>query len=164
MRHSPPLGACGGKTITYNGLNEVFDYFGRLQQSGPLIDLRAEAVTLMAARPGDSAVRHLTKRTDLLYLGQADGTVVLFDPAARQALHLPADTVLMRLSRPAPRQGRSPFCTFTPPPRWWHGPGWLRARLYRARGVLTSSELLSPDASVDHAFRYSIDSPRATFS
>jgi hypothetical protein len=106
----------------------------RLGKLVTLIDLRAEAVTLMAARPGDSAVRHLTKRTDLLYLGQADGTVVLFDPAARQALHLPADTVLMRLSRPAPRQGRSPFCTFTPPPRWWHGPGWLRARLYRARG------------------------------
>jgi hypothetical protein len=99
-----------------------------------VIDLRAEAVTLVAAKSTDSAVRSLAKRTDLLYLGKADGTVVLFDPRARQALHLPADAVVMRLSRPAPRQGRSPLCTVTPPPSWWHGPGWLRDRLPQARG------------------------------
>jgi hypothetical protein len=99
-----------------------------------VIDLRAEAVTLVAARPGNSAVTRLAKRTDLLYLGKADGTVVLFDPRTRQALYLPADAVLMRLSRPAPRQGRSPFCMVTPPPSWWHGPGLLRDRLPQARG------------------------------
>ena len=99
-----------------------------------VIDLRAEAVTLVAARSSNPAVSSLAKRTDLLYLGKADGTVVLFDPRARQALHLPADAVVMRLSRPAPRQGRSPLCTITPPPSWWHGPGWLRDRLPQARG------------------------------
>jgi len=106
----------------------------RLANLITVIDLRAEAVTLVAARPGNSAVTSLAKRTDLLYLGKADGTVVLFDPRARQALHLPADAALMRLSRPAPRQGRSPLCMVTPPPSWWHGPGWLRDRLPQARG------------------------------
>jgi len=99
-----------------------------------VIDLRAEEVTLIAAGSSSSAVTRLAKRTDLLYLGQADGTVVLFDPRARQALHLPADAVLIRLSRPSPRQGRSPLCTVSPPPSWWHGPGWLRDMLPQARG------------------------------
>jgi hypothetical protein len=106
----------------------------RLANLITVIDLRAEAVTLVAARPGNSAVTSLAKRTDLLYLGKADGTVVLFDPRARQALYLPADAVLMRLSRPEPRQGRSPLCLVTPPPSWWHGPGWLRDMLPQARG------------------------------
>jgi hypothetical protein len=44
MRHSPPLGACGGKTITYSRLNEVFDYFGRLQQSGPAFILEVHSL------------------------------------------------------------------------------------------------------------------------
>jgi hypothetical protein len=106
----------------------------RLANLITVIDLRAEAVTLVAARPSNLTVTRVAKRTDLLYLGKADGTVVLFDPRARQALHLPANEVLMRLSRPAPRQGRSPLCTVTPPPSWWHGPDWLRDRLPQARG------------------------------
>jgi uncharacterized membrane protein YidH (DUF202 family) len=106
----------------------------RLANLITVIDLRAEAVTLVAARSSNPAVTSPAKRTDLLYLGKADGTVVLYDPRARQALHLPADAVVMRLSRPAPRQGRSPLCTITPPPSWWHGPGWLRNILPEARG------------------------------
>jgi hypothetical protein len=106
----------------------------RLANLITVIDLRAEAVTLIAARSSNLAVTRLAKRTDLLYLGKADGTVVLFDPRARQALHIPADAVLMRLSRPAPKKGRSPLCTVTPPPSWWRGPGWLRDRLPQARG------------------------------
>lgn len=106
----------------------------RLGNLTTVIDLRAEAVTLVAARPSSPGVTRLAKRTDLLYLGKADGTVVLFDPRARQALHLPADAMVMRLSRPAPRHGRSPLCTVTPPPSWWHGPGWLRDRIPRVRG------------------------------
>jgi len=101
-----------------------------------LMDLRAEAATVIPkGKPGDSpAVRDLAKRRNLLYLGQADGTVVLFDPTAHQALRLPTDAALLRLSRPAPAQARSLLCAMTPPPKWWHGPGWLRARLPRARG------------------------------
>jgi hypothetical protein len=101
-----------------------------------LMDLRAEAATVIPkGKPGDfPAVRDLGKRTNLLYLGQADGTVVLFDPTARQALRIPTDAALLRLSRPAPVQARSLLCTLTPPPRWWHGPGWLRARLPQAHG------------------------------
>ena len=106
----------------------------RLANLITVMDLRAEAVTLVAARSSAPAVTSLAKRTDLLYLGKADGTVVLFDPRARQPLHLPADVVVMRLSRPAPRQGRSPLCTLTAPPSWWHGPGWLRAILPQPHG------------------------------
>jgi hypothetical protein len=101
-----------------------------------LMDLRAEAATVIPkGKPEDfPAVHDLGKRTNLLYLGQADGTVVLFDPTARQALRLPTDAALLRLSRPAPVQARSLLCPLTPPPRWWHGPSWLRARLPRAHG------------------------------
>jgi hypothetical protein len=106
----------------------------RLANLITVIDLRAEAVTLAAARPGNPAVTSLAKRTDLLYLGKADATVVFFDPKAHQPLYLPADAVLIRLSRPAPRQGRSPLCMLMPPPSWWHGPGWLRDRLPQTRG------------------------------
>jgi hypothetical protein len=44
MRHSPPLGGCGWQDHYYNGLNEVFDYLGRLQQSGPAFILEVHSL------------------------------------------------------------------------------------------------------------------------
>jgi len=47
---------------------------------------------------------------ELLYLGQNDGTAVLFDPQEKRAIYLQASDIVMRRSRPRPETVRPPHC------------------------------------------------------
>jgi hypothetical protein len=64
-----------------------------------ILAVRADPVLVWAAgKPDDApAVEKLVNRTDLLYLGQANSTIVLYDPRQHQAIYLPASTVMLSI-------------------------------------------------------------------
>jgi hypothetical protein len=108
--------------------------YGRLT----IMHLRADAAVIApSGKPGASpVVDMLATKPHLLYLGQANGTTVLFDPGERQPVYVPTNTIVVRLRRPVARNGHSPLCVFAPT-RWWHP--WPLARLERLRPQCGSS-------------------------
>jgi len=66
----------------------------------PMVPIRADPVSVSTAgKPNDiPVVDDLSKRTNLLYLGQADGTVVLYDPNQPHVIYLPANTSILNVS------------------------------------------------------------------
>ena len=65
-----------------------------------MFTLRADPVLVSTAgKPNDAPLlQELSKRSDLLYLGQANGTVVLYDSVQQQALYLPANAIILKIS------------------------------------------------------------------
>jgi hypothetical protein len=62
--------------------------------------IRADPVMVSTVDKPDNSpiVKELTQQTNLLYLGQAGGTVVLYDPTQLQAIYLPASTVVLKIA------------------------------------------------------------------
>jgi hypothetical protein len=73
-------------------------YVGWMQPA--LFSIRADPVTVSSNGTADEApiVEKLSKRTDLLYLGQANGTLVLYDPRQEIAFYLPANTAVLTVN------------------------------------------------------------------
>jgi hypothetical protein len=101
-----------------------------------VMDLRADAATVAVnGNPDDSpAVKELASRRDLLYLGRAEGAVVLFDPATDEPIQVPANAVVLRLQRPPARNSQWPECALAPTIReWWEEPLIGPLRSWRPR-------------------------------
>jgi hypothetical protein len=64
-----------------------------------LFALRADPVQVSSAtKPGETPeITNLAQKNDLLYLGQAGGTVVLYDHTQHQAIYLPASMVVLKI-------------------------------------------------------------------
>jgi hypothetical protein len=65
----------------------------------PVLAIRADPATIEpAGKPGDSPAAERLRGRRLLYLGKADGTVVFYDPAAQQAVYVPADSTILHVA------------------------------------------------------------------
>jgi hypothetical protein len=51
-----------------------------------------------AGKPGEFPAVERLRQEDLLYLGQSTGTVVLYDPAAQEAVYVPAGSIVLHVS------------------------------------------------------------------
>src|SRR5215218_10370887 len=61
-----------------------------------ILAIRADPATVEpAGKPGDSPAADRLRGRRLLYLGQADGTVVLYDAAAQRAVYVPASAMIL---------------------------------------------------------------------
>jgi hypothetical protein len=107
----------------------------RIYGAVAIMTLRADAAVVEpSGKPGASpATDALRTRKNLLYLGQSNGIAVFFDSNVDRSVYVPADSVVIQLQRPPPRDGRSPVCRLTSSRRWWQWPlpSGLRARLTR---------------------------------
>jgi hypothetical protein len=73
--------------------------------------VRADLATVVPrGSPQDTAAAAALQNRELLYLGQNDGTAVLFDPQEKRAIYLQASDIVMRRSRPRPETVRPPHC------------------------------------------------------
>jgi hypothetical protein len=71
-----------------------------------ILAIHADPATVEpAGKPGDSPAADRLRGRRLLYLGQAGGTVVLYDAAAQRAVYVPASTVILQVAN----------CRGTPP-------------------------------------------------
>jgi hypothetical protein len=123
MRHSPPLGACGGKTITYSRLNEVFDYFGRLQQSGPAFILEVHSLladdehgVALPVGTAERASRRIEQKVVHDFHLNADGKITGWwnfweDQAALDDLFAYASSISCRSACGGSQQDRWPLST-----------------------------------------------------
>lgn len=69
--------------------------------------VRADSATVEpVGKPGDSPAAERLRGRRLLYLGQAGGTVVLYDAAAQRAVYVPTSTVILHVAN----------CRDKPPP------------------------------------------------
>ncbi len=59
-------------------------------------------------KPDDAPAAARLQGRKLLYLGQADSTVVLYDPTAQEAVYLPAGSVILRVSNCATKRSLDP--------------------------------------------------------
>lgn len=77
----------------------------------PVLAIRADPATIEpAGKPEDNpAVARLRGRR-LLYLGQANATVVLYDPSIQQAVYVPAGSVVLRVSNCTTKRSPDPVC------------------------------------------------------
>ena len=67
----------------------------------PLLAIHADPATVEpAGKPGDAPAAERLHGRELLYLGRAHGTVVLYDPdpAVQQAVYVPASSIILRVS------------------------------------------------------------------
>jgi hypothetical protein len=73
---------------------------------------RADPVRIEpAGKAGEaSAIDRLVSRADLLYLGQANGVVVLYDASTQSALYLPSASIVMIQSNCATKRSPDPNC------------------------------------------------------
>jgi hypothetical protein len=74
--------------------------------------VHADPVTIEATgKAGEvTAIDRLVGRTDLLYMGQGNGIVVLYDPSTQSALYLPSSSILMKVSNCATKRSPDPRC------------------------------------------------------
>jgi hypothetical protein len=88
LAHTGDIGSKvrAGQPVTYNG--------------GAIIPMHADPVTVQpAGKPDDApALKLLQARNRLLYLGQSNGTVVIYDPDGQHAVFLPASAVIITVS------------------------------------------------------------------
>jgi hypothetical protein len=70
----------------------------------------APAIVEPAGKPGDSPAAERLQGRKLLYLGQASGTVVLYDPAAQQAVYVPASSIILHVSNCDAKPPPEPAC------------------------------------------------------
>jgi hypothetical protein len=66
----------------------------------PLLTIHADPVTVEpSGKPDESPATDRLKCASLLYLGQAGGTVVLYNPAIQQAVYVPASAVILHVTK-----------------------------------------------------------------
>jgi hypothetical protein len=69
--------------------------------------IRADPVTVESVgKRGDSPAVERLRDKKLLYLGQSNGTVLLYDATAQRAVYVPADSIVLHVAN----------CSATPPP------------------------------------------------
>jgi len=77
----------------------------------PILAIRADPATVEpAGKPGDAPAVERLGRREVLYLGQASGTVVLYDPAAQQAVYVPASSIILRVTNCNAEPAPDPAC------------------------------------------------------
>jgi hypothetical protein len=104
------------------------EYFGSADAAGavkagrPVAPLTAWGMTALAihadpvrieaaGKVGEvPAIDRLVNRIDLLYIGQANGIVVLYDSSAQSALYLPSASIVMTESNCATKRSSDPRC------------------------------------------------------
>jgi hypothetical protein len=80
----------------------------------PLFAIHADPATVEpAGKPGDAPAAERLHGRELLYLGQADGTVVLYDPdpAVQQAVYVSASSIILRVSNCDAEPTPDPVCS-----------------------------------------------------
>jgi hypothetical protein len=65
----------------------------------PILAIRADPATVEpAGKPGESPAAERLRGRRLLYLGQAGGTVVLYDAAEQHAVYMPASSIILKVA------------------------------------------------------------------
>jgi hypothetical protein len=88
-----------GKPVspTHHGAESTFPL--ALTLGLPLLAIHADPATVEpAGKPEDAPAAERLRGQKVLYLGQANGTVVLYDPAAQQAVYLPASAIILKVT------------------------------------------------------------------
>jgi hypothetical protein len=77
----------------------------------PVLAIHADPATVEpAGKPSDSPAAERLRGRKLFYLGQAGGTLVVYDVAAQQALYVPASSVVLHVANCAARPPPDPSC------------------------------------------------------
>jgi hypothetical protein len=80
-----------------------------VRAGGPVSPIRVASLSVLAihadsakvepaGKPGDSPAAERLQSRRLLYLGQADGTVVLYDAAAQRAVYVPGSSIVLHVA------------------------------------------------------------------
>jgi hypothetical protein len=77
----------------------------------PVLAIHAAPATVEpAGKPGDSPAAERLQGRKVLYLGQAGGVVVLYDPSAQQVIYIPAGSVFLHVSNCNSTHSTDPAC------------------------------------------------------
>ena len=72
-------------------------YLGPISEL-PIVAIRADLATVEpSGKPGDAPAADRLRGSHLLYVGQSDGRVALYDPAVQQAVYVPAASIILRV-------------------------------------------------------------------
>jgi hypothetical protein len=93
----------------------ILPYAGAASLGVPDLPIRADPVFIApAGKPNDSPeVISLSKRNNLLYLGQANGTAVLYDPDQQRSIHVPTSEVILKISNCRTEAASDMRCQYT---------------------------------------------------
>jgi hypothetical protein len=76
-----------------------------------ILAIHADPATVEpAVKPGDSPAVERLRGRRLLYLGQAGGTIVLYDAAAQRAVYVPASAVILQVANCRAKPPPDPAC------------------------------------------------------
>ena len=77
----------------------------------PVLAVHADPATVEpAGKPGEAPAAERLRGRKLLYLGQAGGTVVLYDPGDQQAVYVSASSIVLRVSNCNTEHSPNPLC------------------------------------------------------
>jgi hypothetical protein len=77
----------------------------------PILAIHADPASVEpAGNPGDAPAAERLRGRKLLYLGQSNGTVVLYDATVQQAVYVPASAVILHVSNCSTRRSPDPAC------------------------------------------------------
>lgn len=77
----------------------------------PVLAIHADPATIEpAGKPGEAPAAERLRGRKVLYLGQANGTVALYDPGAQQAVYVSASSILLHVSNCNAAPSPDPAC------------------------------------------------------
>lgn len=76
-----------------------------------MLAIHADPATVEpVGKPGDAPAAERLRGRKLLYLGQASGTLVLYDAAGQQAVYLPSSSIILRVANCDAKAPPDPSC------------------------------------------------------
>jgi hypothetical protein len=82
----------------------------------PILAIRADPATVEpAGKPGEAPAAERLRGRRLLYLGQANGTVVLYDAVEQHAVYVPASSILLKVANCGAKLPPNPAGVKLPP-------------------------------------------------